>query len=387
MARRHMYGTMGIILCLCGFYVSLSGCQKATPAKPLSGKSKTEAAIPVRITPVEKATFSVSLSATGSIYPIKEAVIGPRISGFIQKIYVDEGDEVRAGDKLLQLDTTNLTLALNQAAASVKVAEANLRQARTHLDNTKKEWDRMVKLYEKQVISQEKFDQIDNSYTMAQSQVETAVAQVNQARESHRTSAQQLKDATLLAPFPGIIVKRTAHEGEMANSGQEVFHLMNTSQVKVEGELPEQDLALVKEGTSVNIKLDAYPDLSFQGRVDLVGPTVDFVTRTFRIRIIADNPDRQIKPGMFARLELCPEQEYGLSIPAETIIKDSVGTAFVFVADKGIAARRMIAVGRRNGPLVEVLQGLSEGEKIVVAGQDKLKDGQKVEVVEKGAGV
>jgi RND family efflux transporter MFP subunit len=287
----------------------------------------------------------------------------------------------------LQLDTTDLTLALNQAKASVQVAEASLRQAQTHLDNTKKEWDRQVKLYEKQVIAQEKFDQIDNTYTMAKSQVETAAAQVNQARESLRTSAQQLKDATLLAPFPAIIVKRTAHEGEMAGTGQEAFHLMNISQVKVEGELPEQDLALVKKGTAVNIRLDAYPDLSFQGRVDLVGPTVDLVTRTFRIRAIADNPDRQIKPGMFARLELCPGQEYGLSVPAETIIKDSVGTAFVFVADEGIAVRRMIATGRRNGPLVEILQGLSEGEHIVVAGQDKLKDGQKVEIVEKGAGV
>jgi len=380
---------LGIIILLFGLLLSSTACQKNTSAKTQGLDQRenpapaldSEAILLIRTITIKREKSTHSLSTTGSILAIKEAAIGPKIAGLVEKIFVDEGDEVKKGDILLQLDKTNLILAVNQAEAAVEVAQANLAQAKTNLENTRRDFERLSKLYQKKVITQEKYDQMDSSFKIAQDKVVAATAQINQTKENLNLASQQLKDSTVFSPFSAIVVERRSNEGEMVTPGDKVLHLMDISRIKVEGEFPERDLAMIKAGMQVKVSLDAYPGQVFQGHLELVGPTVDMVSRTFKVRAVLDNQERLLKAGMFARMELCLPEEEALFIPGEALIREVSGEAHVFVVKDGLARKRRLEIGRRSNQLIEVIQGLTEGEEVVITGQDKLVDGRKIRIV------
>jgi len=338
-----------------------------------SNGSKTieeEPVIPVLATKVKRGDISSYINTTGAIFPKQESMISPKISGRIEKLYVDEGDQVKKGQTLVRLEQERLLIVVKEAKASLKEAQAQLKNLQATLK-------RNQKLFEEGVIDSQRFDDTKTEKDLAQARVQRARAVLERVQ-------QDLKDSIITAPFSGFIVEKMMNEGEMATTmpPSNIFHLVDTSRVKVECGITERKRRSIRVGKEVLIELDAYPDEVFNGKITTVNPKVDLNSRTFKIKIEIPNPDFRLESGMFARIRIIEkESKNALLIPQRAIIEQG-GSKKVFVVENNRALEKSITTGIINHKIVEVRKGLTEDDIVVTEGFYALKDGIKVIIKE-----
>lgn len=300
--------------------------------------TKTEAVV--------EQVISLTEEYTSEIKAYKENDITPAASGVhIERILVDVGDRVRKGDLLVTLDPTQY----NQMRVQLKVLEDNV--------------NRLRPVYEAGGISTQEFDQVKAQYDV---QLE-AVNNLKSNIELH-------------SPISGVVTARNHEAGDLF-IGQPVLHIMQINPLKVMANIPEQFFSNVKVGQSVRLKLDAYPDREFKGRVELIHPALDVTTRTFTVEVNVPNAREELRPGMFARTYFDMGQRKALMVPDVAILKQ-IGSSerYGFVVKDGVAERRRLILGRQVGSYVEVLSGVESGEEIAVTALSRLDDGVKVEI-------
>lgn len=310
------------------------------------------------------------INTTGTIFPKQESMISPKTSGRIEKLYVDEGDKVKKGQPLVELEQERLRIVVKEAQASLKEARAQLK----NLEGTVK---RNQKLFEQGVVDSQRFDDTITERDLAQARVQRTQATLERAE-------QDLKDSIITAPFAGFIVEKMMNEGEMATTmpPSNIFHLVDTSTVKIECGINEEKRRALRIGKEVLIKLDAYPNEEFTGKITVVNPKVDPNSRTFKIKIEFPNPDFKLESGMFARVRIIDRQsENALLIPERVIIEEG-NLQKVFVVEDGRAVEKVITTDIVNHPLIEVTTGLEENDIVVTEGFYSLKDGIKVTIKE-----
>jgi len=336
----------------------------------------------VKVVTVKRGDISVPLVATGTIFPEYESKIGPKISGTIEIVYVDEGDKVQKGQPLVQLDQQNLLIVVRQGQAAVRVAEAQLKEAEVKVENLKKERERLANLLKKNVISQQKYDDIDTAYSMAVTGIEVIRAQILSTRENLAMAEQKLSDTVIIAPFSGLIVKRFINQGEFVSTmpPSPLFLIMNIDKVKTEIGLPEIHIARIHIGNPVEITVDTYPGIIFRGKVSTINPMVDPVSRAFIVKVEIPNKDHRLKSGMFARAKIYPAIHKGaLIVPFKSVMKRA-GTAVVFVIEGNTVRLRAVTPGITNKREIEVIDGLQEGEGVVIEGHYGMADKTEVRV-------
>jgi len=313
-----------------------------------------EEIIPVKVIPVKKYTIERKLDFTGNIEPNKKNNLGAQMAGKIQKIYVDAGDRVKKGDLLVQMDDAQLT------------------QARVQYELAKQDYQRMKPLLAEGSISQQQFDQIKGRYESARAAYELI-----------------LENTRIRAPFDGVVSTRWMNEGEVftlipgAAGPPAILTLMQLNPVKIKVNVSESDFSRIHLGMPAEIRVDVLPNQQFSGKVSRIDPAIDPLSRTFSIEITVPNEKEILRPGMFARVSILVGKETVVAVPRSTLIRQ-VGTShyYGFVVQNGIAHRRDIKRGATFNHLIEVLDGLQEGEQIVIEGQYRLKDGSKVSVQE-----
>jgi len=367
---------IGLALLMCGCQNSDSE-EKITPTGIKVVEPPT-----VKVITVKKGDISVPLVATGTIFPEYESKIGPKISGTIEIVYVDEGDKVQKGQILVQLDQKNLLIAVRQGQAAVKVAEAQLKEAEVKVENLKKEKERLANLLKKNVISQQKYDDIDTAYSMAVNGMEVIRAQILSSRENLAMAEQKLSDTVIISPFSGLIVKRFINQGEFVSTmpPSPLFLMMNIDKVKTEIGLPEIHIARIHLGNPVDVTVDTYPGIIFKGTVSTINPMVDPVSRAFTIKVEIPNKDHRLKPGMFARVTIYPTIHKGaLIVPFKSVMKRE-GMTVVFVIEGTTVRLRTVTAGITNEREIEVIDGLQEGEEVVIEGHYGMADKTTVRV-------
>jgi len=367
---------LGLALLMCGCQNSDSE-EKITPPG-----SKIVEPPTVKVITVKKGDISVPLEATGTIFPEYESKIGPKISGTIEIVYVDEGDTVQKGQPLVQLDQQDLLIAVRQGQAAVRVAEAQLREAEVKGENLKKEKERLANLLKKNVISQQKYDDIDTAYSMAVTGMEVIRAQILSSRENLAMAEQKLSDTVIIAPFSGLIVKRFINQGEFVSTmpPSPLFLMMSIDKVKTEIGLPEIHIAHIHIGNPVDVTVDTYPGSIFKGTVSTINPMVDPVSRAFTVKVEIPNKDHRLKPGMFARVTIYPTIHKGaLIVPFKSVMKRE-GMAFVFVIEGTTVRLRAVTAGITNEREIEVIDGVKEGEEVVIEGHYGMADKTTVRV-------
>ena len=265
----------------------------------------------------------------------------------IEKIYVEVGDEVKAGQLLVQMDS------------------ANLKQSKTQLDNIRLEYDRQVALYEVGGTSKQALD-------AQKTQLDVA-----------KTSFDNLKENTqLLSPIDGIVTARNYDNGDMYG-GNPVLTVQKIKPVKLMINVSEGFYTQVKPGMEVKIRLDVYKDEEFTGKVSLVYPTIDAGTRTFPVEIELANKDMRVRPGMFARVTVNFGTEQRVVLPDLAVVKQTgSGDRYVYVYNDGKVDFVKVELGRRTGTKYEVISGVPDGARVVVAGQSRLTNGSEVTVVD-----
>jgi membrane fusion protein (multidrug efflux system) len=318
----------------------------------------------VRVGKVLKGDISTEIKVTGSILPERETFIGPKVSGRIDKFFVDEGDFVKKGSPLVQLEKVRFDL-------MYKEAEASYNESISSLKNHKKKLVRQKDLFEKGITDKERFDDIVTDVDLARARAEMSKSRFNTAKED-------VKDSLLNAPFSGFVVERKMNIGEMysGRSGDYVFHLVDTSSVKVELNIIETKKRYIKKGKTVSVLVDAMPGKVFEGKIEVVNPFVDTASRKFLVKVKMDNPDLMLESGMFARVCI-PEEQHSnvLLVPAEALIERE-GEKLIFLARGGKAVARVVKTGLSTHKFSEISDGdIKEGDPLIVDGFYAIKDG------------
>ena len=286
---------------------------------------------------------------TSTIQPYVKNNIVPQTAGRITKINVEVGDRVKRGQVLAEID------------------KVQLQQAQLQLHNAEVELGRLKALYEAGGLSKSDLDAIELQYNVAKTQVQNLI-----------------ENTTLLSPIDGIITARNYDAGDMYAMSAPIFTVEQIKPVKMLIAVSESDYSKVSKGDEVIIKAEAFPDLTFDGKVERIYPTVDPSTRTFNVEVVVPNNYSTLRPGMFIRATMRFGVNNNVVIPDVAVVKQQgSGERFVYVLNEdGTVTYQKVELGRRIGSEYEVLSGVQDGARVVTGGQIRLKDGVKVSVNE-----
>jgi len=289
---------------------------------------------------IREYTATVEAEVTNQIAPMSPVRI--------DRIYVEVGDRVAKGQKLVQMDAANLT------------------QIKLQLDNQAAEFLRIDELYKVGGVSKSAWE----SAKMALDVRETSYKNM-------------LENTALLSPVNGVVTARNYDNGDMYSGAQPVLTVEQITPVKLLINVSETYFTKVKKGQKVTIKSDVYGDEEFEGTINLIYPTINSATRTFPVEVRVPNGDMRIRPGMFARVTLNFGTLNHVVVPDLAIVKQTgSGERYVFVYNGGKVSRRVVELGRRMGEEYELVSGIDNNSQVVVAGQSKLLDGTEVRVEE-----
>lgn len=306
------------------------------------------------------------IEATGELLALNHAKIAAEVGGRITHIVIEEGLAVEAGSVVLSIDPEARELDLKSARASLTEAKAALAEAR-------REAKRVRSLKDKNMTSQAQLDAAETSYQRAGSQVEAAEARLGVAERA-------LREASVAAPFTGLVAERFVSQGEYVQPGQPLFELVALDPLEVEFTLPEADSSRVALGNSVAVRVAPYPGEEFEAIVTFVSPTIDPRTRTLRVKATLANPDGRLRPGLFARADLGVATLNDVTlVPEEAVLQRADGSV-LFVMQGDRAQRMRIEAGHHRGGMIEVREGLAPDSIVVVRGHTRLTDGQRVQV-------
>jgi len=247
----------------------------------------------------------------------------------------------------------------------VQMDVANLSNSETQIDNYKRNYTRTKELFAVGGASQQELDNARLQLDIAQ------------------TSIKNLSENTFLrSPISGVVTARNYDNGDMYSAQQPILIVMQINPAKLIINVSESYYSQVKVGMPIDVKFDVFKGESFQGKVNLIYPTIDERTRTFAVEIRMANNNNKVRPGMFGRVTIEFGKAKRVVVPDQAIVKQTgSGAKFVYVCKDGKVQFKQVEVGRRDGADFEILSGLTIGEQVVVAGQSKLADGIEVKVV------
>lgn len=347
-----------------------------------------EKIIPVTIKEITSSDIMETTSCFGTVKALNQVDIYAKISGRVEQLLIKDGQEVKNGDILAILEHSSIQAQIEQSEAGLNTAKAQSKQAEINLENLFKELQRIIELSKQGAVSVSRKEQIETQYNASLAQKEAIEAQIKQMEAILKQTNINKDEAYIRASISGIISQRYTNIGNMVTPMQPVFTIIQIDTVKITTTIPETILSRVKNGeTGSLITVDAYPNKIFNGIVSYVAPAVDSRSRNIDIEIELENKDKLLKPGMFSRIELILDRKKNIiAIPKDLIIYDMSGTDFkgyaVYILQDNVAKKKNVRVGIYSRGLVEIKEGLSEGNKIITAVGPHIYDGCKVEIVD-----
>jgi len=393
MIRHHL-----LLTCLISAALFGAGCQKESaqtvpPKEAQAAKAETKkdpnliALSPdaikyakLEFTEVTEAQVTAPLEVTGHIAINEDRTVrvGSLFSGRILEVPVKVGDQVARGHALAKMHTHEV----HEAQAEYAKAQAELKQRKTNADFAKSLMERAERLYQAKAGSLNELEKSKVEYQAAIQEIARAEAELERAighREHLGLPDSQNYDELVIikAPAAGVVMKREITPGASVNPGDNLFLISDLSSVWVMAEVPEKHLSSLKIGAGVQIKVAAYPDEMFAGRIARLGETLNAQTRTLEVRCLVENRAGKLKPEMYASISLggltVGEKRPAVMV-SSTALQEMDGQTVVFVAkDQNQFEKRVVKIDRKQGELVEVLSGLSRGERVVTAGSFQIK--------------
>lgn len=308
----------------------------------------------VVVAPAEVQSFPLSVEALGNARSNEAIEIRPVVSATLMKVNFDEGEYVNAGTVLAELENVEPTSELAAARASLAESEA--------------QYQRLSQLYKTNVVAQSELSEV-----AARREADQAAVAAAEARLAH---------TVIRAPFSGRLGLRRVSAGSLVGPDTVITTLDDTDRIKLDFDVPEVYLSLLKSGLEVTARSAAYPDQVFMGTVTSVDTRVDPVSRTITVRSRLDNEERLLRPGMFLTVSLLRKDLQALMIPEQAIVPER-SQQFVWVVGQGeVAELREVRTGRRRPGQVEILGGLSAGDRVIVEGTQKARSGESVTILD-----
>lgn len=334
-----------------------------------SGESTAPTVVlaPVMVAPVEARTLIEEIQSTGELIAVDEASVAAEVGGRITAIAVQEGASVSAGDTIVDIDAERREL-------EVRSEQARVAEARQAITRASREAKRMRTLHANNAASQAALDTAETDLAAAESRLAAAQAKLGLAERA-------LRDASVTAPFSGLIARRYVGVGDFVSPGQKLFDLVALDPVEVEFHLTERDSGRAELGDTVNVRVAPYPEEVFQATVTVISPRIDPKTRTLRVKATLPNPDGRLRPGLFARADLgVAERDNVAMIPEDAVLQRSDGAVVFRMNGPDRVERRTVRLGTFRDGMVEAVSGLEIGDRVVVRGQARLISGSQVEI-------
>jgi RND family efflux transporter MFP subunit len=359
--------------------------------------------LPVKVTTAEKGNLVIKLKAPGEAVTNKKIAMKAEVSGVVQKLNVEESQHVKQGDLLVQLDDREYRLNLERADAERlsklskilvekrfgELGEMPASSDSEKIQKAKEEYDNASELFRKGLIPRKNFEQASADYELAliesgekKEEILAATEGLTQSEVEVKKARLDLEKTEIRAPFSGIITDIKISPREHLASGRELFSLVDISHIQVYAKVLESEIGRLQVGREVEIKFSAYPEKVFKGRTKAISPIINPEDKTCKVVIEVDNPREEIKPGMHAEIEI-PAEIYKnrLLIPQEAVLVRS-GRKLAFVVEEGLAKWRYLEVGLENENYAEIIDGVKEGEVVIIEGHFTLAHDARVRIVE-----
>ncbi len=374
-----MTRTHKVLMILPVAFAFLAGCAKKETEATITGQAP---AVPVKVMEVRSEPLSLSIAATGTLVSSTRVDVKAETLGRLVKFPKQEGDSVEAGEAVAWVDQENYQLAVRQAQTAVQVAEAGLEKARVLAAHNQSELERARNLVKSGGITDKDLRTAEVAQRDSQAQVQLAQAQLDQARAALDVAQKRLKDTAILSPVSGAIEKKYINPGAYVEAPTMVFSVVDNQRLELESPVPSAQIGQVRSGQRVTFRVNSFPGVTFEGQVIEVGPVVDTLTRSAKVRIRVDNSSGRLKAGMFAEGEIqTGVQQQAIVIPAAAVDRSSGSAAdsYVYLVENGKAVRRAVRMGREVDSKIEVTGGLKPGEMLVAEQRIELADGTRVE--------
>ncbi|RME89788.1 MAG: efflux RND transporter periplasmic adaptor subunit [Verrucomicrobia bacterium] len=350
--------------------------------------------VPVRVyvvTAVDPTEQRTLLNSSGYVTARRQATVSSKITGKIAEVRVEEGQRVKAGEVLARLDDVNARANLELATAQVAAAKAALEETRAELDVALRELERIRRLTANGVTTESDLDQAKGRVDVLQARLERQIREATVAERQQAVYAQQVEDTIIRAPFDGVVTTKDAQPGEMispvsAGGGYTrtgICTLVDMNSLEIEVDVSESRLGRVREGQPVIARLDAYPEWEIPGHVIAIIPTADRQKATVKVRVGFEQLDPRILPEMAVRVAFLGPPPLGTDgrpavfVPVTSVVRET-DQDHVWVMAEGRAHRREVKLGPELDGEVAVLEGLQPGEKVIIQGLDRLREGIRV---------
>lgn len=345
-------GTVAVAALALACVMGLSACkggEGAAEAQAKQDKDKASEAVPVEVAAASRRAIAASYTGTAPLEARAESQVVAKTSGVALEVMVEEGQQVRAGQVLVRLDSARAEQQAAQTGAAMRKLEANYSRAR--------------QMAEQRLLSANDSDQLRYD--------------LESARAANRMANLELSYAKVEAPISGVVASRSIKTGNFVQINSPIIRIVDTSQLEATLNVPERELATLKAGLPVLMQVDAMPGKSFTGKVNRVAPVVDSGSGTFRV-ICSFEGGGVLQPGMFGRLRIDYDNRADALVVPRAALLDDEGDPAVFVVRGKKVARVAIKLGYLDGAWAEVREGIKLGDQVVVAGKTALREGTEV---------
>jgi RND family efflux transporter MFP subunit len=384
--------------------VSLAAACANSQAKDSAGAASnsqpTAAPTPIDVTTAPAITRNLqrNVEVVGSFAADEEVVVSAQAAGELSQLNVDFGSFVSQGQLIATIDQRDAKLKVEQAEATLKQTlarlgmkegekfdpnqNADVRVAKSQLDWAKLELDRSMKLIEKGDIPRSSYDEKVTNHNLAQARYQAALdsvgqqlAAVEQQRASLALARKALTDTVVRSPISGAVKEKHASRGAYLIVNGRIVTLVKINPLRLRADIPESSAAAVRIGQTINVAVDAFPNRAFAGRVVRIGPSMDEKTRALAVEAEVANSGNLLRPGMFAKSRLITSANAPAIMVPQRAVATAAGLSKVFVIDNGKAVERIVKTGAVDGDLIEIAEGVKDGEIVATSNLEKLLTG------------
>ncbi len=359
--RRIRPGAVIAVFMLCAAVLTgATGCSKSEQ------KVVKERAINVRVQKAESRSLRPFVESIGTLNPYDSVTVSSELDGILKSIRVDEGSPVSQGQPIAEIKETDYQLAVEQASAVLKQAEAALA-------NAQQEHRRKEALYREELVTKQQFDDIVARLAVAAGDVAKARAGLDLANE-------RLGKTRIFAPMTGTVKEKKVAVGDYIRNGTFLVSIIRTDLLKLLFSVSEKDVGGLRADQDVAFTVDAFPGREFRGRVRTIYPSLEEKTRSLQSEALVANPDRSLRPGLFCRVTLFTGPPRDTVIVPVNALQYDNSTTKLFVVEGNRAKERKVKIGRKYGEFMEIVEGVKDQETVVVVGQNNLMEGVLVHV-------
>jgi multidrug efflux pump subunit AcrA (membrane-fusion protein) len=392
-------------ICACAALLAAAalatGCSKGETAQ---ARGRDVAAKSVKIEVVRQESVRRSVEAVGTLAAVDQVTISSEADGKVSRILADLGDRVTAGQALISLDNEKQQYNFDQQKAALARALAqygapdpqhlpeiektpDVQKANADLSQATQAYERANELFKRSLVPRQTLDDAEATRESKRASYESALqsaknlrASIQAAEASMKLADRQFRDTEIRAPFDGYVEKRFVNLGELVKTQMPVIAVVRVDPLKVIAEIPEKMAPWIHDGQPVELSVDAYQDRTFVGKVSRISPAVNTATRAFPFEALVPNKDAVLKPGTFARVHIESGKLDEVMTLSYSALQYRYGVNRVFVVDNDKLTVRELKVGDRMGDRIEILSGVSAGDRVAVTDVEKLVDGAKVSV-------